>query len=111
MYDDVLIAVAIISMVVYIAIGCVFGAICRKIIEDKGYSSQENHGFAWGFGLGVIGFIVCSTKPDMNNTPNMNGSVGGNATDALLKLSKLLEMGAITQEEFDEQKEKLMKVM
>ncbi len=42
--------------------------------------------------------------------PNINvqNSVTGSSADEILKLKQLLDMGAITQEEFDEQKKKIL---
>lgn len=39
---------------------CIFGAITKRINENKGYDG----GFAWGFWLGVIGIIVVACRPE-----------------------------------------------
>ena len=54
------IGTAIISLIVTIGIRCVLGAIANSIASKKGY----DHGFAWGFWLGVIGIIVCAVRED-----------------------------------------------
>lgn len=49
-----------------IVISVIFGVVCRKICENKGYYGAENHGFLWGFFLGWIGLIVCVCKQNRN---------------------------------------------
>lgn len=44
--------------------GLICGAIGRIIVSSKGYDDSDNHGFAWGFWLGLIGLIVCACKPE-----------------------------------------------
>lgn len=65
----------------YLINGIIWGVICRAIVNSKGYSSDENHGFAWGFFLGLIGLIVCLGKPNimlLNMRQNNNVSSGLN---------------------------------
>ena len=40
----------------------VWGFLGRKMVRDKGYPDNMNHGFAWGFWLGIIGIIVVACK-------------------------------------------------
>lgn len=84
-----------------VIISVIFGFISRAVVKSKGYSTKENHGFAWGFWLTWIGLIVCACKANKN-------TLSGNS-DELLKYHKLLESGAITQEEYDKQKQRLLK--
>ena len=65
------ITIAIITCVVSLIIAFVLGFVCRSIVRGKGYPDTMNHGFAWGFWLGLIGLIVCAVKPVYN--PNGNG--------------------------------------
>jgi hypothetical protein len=51
----------IISLVITIIVGCLWGAATYTINENKGY---YNNGFWWGFWLGLIGVIVVLCKPD-----------------------------------------------
>ena len=51
----------IISLVITIIVGCLWGAATYTINENKGY---YNNGFWWGFWLGLIGLIVVLCKPD-----------------------------------------------
>ena len=53
-----------ITIITAIIIGLVCGFICRFILSGKGYEGSDNHGFAWGFWLGIIGLIVCAAKPN-----------------------------------------------
>lgn len=53
----------IFSIITSIVIRIIIGAICRAIVRSKRYPNFENHGFAWGFWLGLIGLIVCVCKP------------------------------------------------
>ena len=52
----------IISLVVYLAQGLIFGLAAQQIAEGKGYST----GFAWGFWLGLIGLLVVLFKPNIS---------------------------------------------
>ena len=54
--------IIIIVVVVYIILQIIFGLISRAIVKEKCYPDNENHGFAWGFWLGVIGLIICLCK-------------------------------------------------
>ncbi len=58
--------ILIIAAVVGIVVAFVMGFVCRTIVRGKGYPDELNHGFAWGFWLGVIGLIVCAVKPNYN---------------------------------------------
>ncbi len=83
-----------------VIISVIFAFICRAVVKSKGYTSKENHGFAWGFWLTWIGLIVCACKVNKNISNNSN---------ELLKYHQLLEKGAITQEEYDKQKQRLLR--
>lgn len=54
--------IIIIVVAVYIILQIIFGLISRAIVKEKCYPDNENHGFAWGFWLGVIGLIICLCK-------------------------------------------------
>ncbi len=84
-----------------VILSIIFGFISRMVVKSKGYTSKENHGFAWGFWLTWIGLIVCACKAN-KNAANSN-------SDELLKYHQLLENGAITQEEYEKQKQRLLK--
>ncbi len=50
------------SLVFQIGICVALGFLGRKIVRDKGYPDNMNHGFAWCFWLGLIGLIVVALK-------------------------------------------------
>lgn len=52
----------VISLVIYVVQGLIFGFAAQHIAESKGYST----GFAWGFWLGLIGLVVVLAKPNIN---------------------------------------------
>lgn len=45
--------------------GIIWEIICYFLVKSKWYEKSENHGFAWGFWLGLIGLIVCCIKPNV----------------------------------------------
>lgn len=60
----------------YFLTDIIWGAICRSIVASKNYPPEENHGFAWGFFLGLIGLIVCACKPNYFQTYNGMNAMG-----------------------------------
>ena len=57
-----------------LSVGVVFGLVCRTVLRNKGYPPQLNHGFLWGFFLGLIGLVVCLLKqPYFDGQSNMYG--------------------------------------
>ena len=54
----------IIKIVVALVIMLICGGIAKSIVDSKGYPEDENHGFAWGFWLTILGIIICSLKSD-----------------------------------------------
>ena len=58
-----------------ISVRIALGLVCRAVLRDKGYPPQLNHGFLWGFFLGLIGLVVCMIKqPFFNGQGNMYGN-------------------------------------
>lgn len=80
----------------------IFGAVSKNIAAAKGLQN----GFQWGWWLGIIGFIVVCATPSKVQS---NTSSSSDKFDNLEKLQKLKESGAITQEEFEKEKEKLLR--
>ena len=68
--DKQLTVVYIVAAVVGIVLAIVLGFVCRSIVKGKGYPDQMNHGFAWGFWLGLIGLIVCACKVPYSQNNN-----------------------------------------
>ena len=54
----------------------VFGFVCRYIMKGKGYQSLAGW-FCCGFFLGLIGIIICVTRPDMSRPPFPYGNPYG----------------------------------
>ncbi len=64
---------SVFKIVAFIIIRIIIGAICKSIVSSKRYPDSENHGFAWGFWLGIIGLIVCACKSNYRSS-NRNSS-------------------------------------
>ncbi|MBQ7186830.1 MAG: hypothetical protein IJR91_04280 [Ruminococcus sp.] len=64
-----LMIIGIVACVVSVIAAIVLGFVGRFIVKGKGYPDQMNHGFAWGFWLGIIGLIVCACKQPYNAQP------------------------------------------
>jgi len=78
-----------------------------KIADSLGDAAKNNGGAGTGLGLGA-GIGMGMGLPNMiqqSMTPQSNESV----SDKLKKLKELLDMGALTQQEFDEKKKELLK--
>lgn len=84
-----------------IIIRYIWGAICRKVAEDKGYSGSS--WFWWGFFFALIALIVLITKP--NQAPV---SKEDNIIKFLQNYKELLDRGIITPEEFEAKKAALL---
>lgn len=78
-----------------LAVCLIFGFVGRAIVKSKGYE-YDNHGFAWGFWLGIIGVIVCAGKPTSWKYK------------AFEQLKIDLHLGRITNEEYDKGKNKIL---
>jgi|GEM_PF-2250213 uncharacterized membrane protein len=55
----------ILALGLYLVFGCVFGYVCTKLAERKGYSKAGF--FALGFFLTVVGFIIAALMPERQN--------------------------------------------
>lgn len=91
-----------ISVLILFAI--LWACIADGIGEKKGIKS----GFYWGFFLSIIGVIIVCILPNENNKSNENLNRSQSA-DTLKKYKELLDMGAITQEDFECMKLELLK--
>ena len=74
-FETVSIGIIVSMLFIPLCAGIVCGIACRSIVKSKGYPDQLNHGFLWGFFLGIIGIIVCVCKPyyGMNGGPYYGG--------------------------------------
>lgn len=85
---------------IYSIIGVFFGLIAGSLNENKGCSYWT--GFWCGFLLGLIGILIVAVQKDKTEVSSYN------PTEALEKLQKLKESGAISEQEFKESKEKIL---
>ena len=100
-----LIAIATDSLFLLIAGG--FGILWAYLSRYIGLKKGIYTGYVWGYFLGLIGFIVmCVLKGDDVEIQKENT---GNKYDDLEKLMKLKEQGAITEEEFIKEKNRILK--
>lgn len=96
-------------LIILCAIGSIWGVVTRNIIRNKGY--KENW-FWWGFLGGLIAVIVALSKPDISNKYVPVNTPTDEEFENLKKIKaykELLDVGAITQEEFEDRKNKLLK--
>lgn len=92
--------VMLVIPVILIGICCAWGFATRAIGKSKG----KDNCFWWGFFLGLIGLVIvlCITSKSATSSNNIDNY------EALEKLQKLKESGAITEEEFEESKKKIL---
>lgn len=95
----ILLTVAPLIIILYIGISCIWGIATKNIGESKGHQNC----FWWGFFLGIIGLIVVACLKDNTITSSNADNV-----EALDKLQKLKESGAISEAEFEESKKKIL---
>ena len=96
-------------IIFYVVYCIVFAYICRYIGLKKNIAS----GYVWGFLLGFIGLFVIGVLPNQNkehqNFTNTEENTSTNKYDDLERLQKLKQSGALTEEEFNAEKQKLLK--
>jgi len=93
------IIVLVFSILLYCIWCCIWGLATNSIGESKGYK----HCFWWGFFLGLLGLIVVACLSDNKLKNNSSENI-----EALDKLQKLKESGAISEQEFETSKKKLL---
>ena len=101
-----------------------FGIIAACIATNRGYGDESGKWFLVGLVLGLLGIVIAaclvprnsevSAPSSVNTIPKVNSN--GVATspeieniEKLKKYKELLDMGAITQEEFDLKKQEILK--
>lgn len=52
-------------LIVVIVYGVIWGYVCAKVVENKGYEVGNWH--IWGFVFGIFAFLVAATKPDISS--------------------------------------------
>lgn len=80
---------------------------CGILCEYLGNLKGQKGCFLYGFLLGVIGIIIVLCLK--NKSGEIEEQNKGNKYDALIKLQELKESGAITDIEFEVEKQKLLK--
>ena len=70
----------IVSLIVVIVWGVIWGFATNSVISNKGYDSNW---FWWGFFFGFIAFIVALTKPDVNYQKNQSQAYNYNSESPL----------------------------
>lgn len=85
--------------------GFIFGIATNVIGDKKGYDTC----FLWGFFLGIIGLIIILLRPN-KDTSNNNENLITSEADELAKFKKLLDEGAITEEEYQAKKKQILKL-
>lgn len=89
----------IMILVIYCFQGAIWGIATHCIGKSRGHQNC----FWWGFFLGLIGLIVVVCLKD-----NLMINTNSDNIEALDKLQKLKESGAISDQEFEESKRKIL---
>lgn len=95
----------IIAVCVFLVQGLIFGFITRAIADSKGYDG----GFWWGFFLGLIGLIVVAVRPAMTKVESDISNTAASYTQALERLASMRDQGILTEDEFKEKKQEILK--
>lgn len=92
--------------ILVIFFGVIFGVICMSVGENR--EIGKTAGFWLGFFLGLIGLIIvlCSSRVDQR--PYLPHHFGDPVPDQLKKYKDLLDSGAITEHEYNIQKNRLL---
>ena len=81
----------------------VFGVACNEIGDSKGIYC----GFVLGWFLGIIGLAIVAALPNKKNITT-NTNIEADKYDKLEKLQKLKNSGAVTEEEYEIEKAKIL---
>lgn len=112
------IAVCVIALIIAAGLGFIPASIAKK----KGYDKYALWWF-YGWMLFIVAIIHAACLPDktVQTIPIQSASqaipatpvsnIGQNAADELRKYKELLDIGALTQEEFDAKKAQLLKFL
>lgn len=109
------VTIALIYIIVGLAWCFGFGFATYEAIKKRGYNkSTAQSWFFVGFFFGIIGLLLTVTKPDLTAQKMYSENLQTNNTepkskaDELKKFKELLDSGAITEEEYNQQKKKLL---
>jgi uncharacterized membrane protein len=103
-YASLLLIYALIILIVSLFVCILCGKAAESMASQKGYENTRLY-FWLGFFFSVIGIIVAACLTDKNAIPNAPRT---SSADEIRKLKELLDMGAITQDEFDMKKQELL---
>ena len=63
------------TIIIIAVIHIISGNISKAVVKSKNYPDSINHGFAWGFFLGILGLIICLFKtPIPKRRPSTSSS-------------------------------------
>ncbi|MBR2785281.1 MAG: SHOCT domain-containing protein [Clostridia bacterium] len=83
----------------------IFSFACLAIAKSKGIEG----GYFWGWFLGILGLIVVCVMPSKKTKRVIvENSTKSDKYDELEKLNNLKTKGIITEEEFEEEKKKIL---
>ena len=91
--------------VVTVAIWIGMGVLCEYLGGKKG----RKNCFWWGFFLGLIGVVVVCCLSDQSEGQESGAKTNTDKYEGLQKLQQLKESGAITDVEFEIEKQKILK--
>lgn len=104
-------AILLAAFMPYIICTCVLNAILgfvtKSISESKGYEG----GFWWGFLLGILGIIVVAvrpTQPDESTIMHEQSGTMANYVATLEQLARLKDQGILSEEEYNQKKQKIL---
>lgn len=107
-YESFLTAYAIAIIIVAIIVGIICANVSQSIAKQKGYEDSKTY-FWLGLLLGIIGVVIAACLTDKTAAKNAAQNVAKvNAPNELLTYKELLDMGAITQDEFEMKKREIL---
>ncbi|WP_421876397.1 SHOCT domain-containing protein [Pacificispira sp.] len=105
------------ALLIYLAFGIIFALLCASMAKSRNRSIG-----LWtvlGFFLGLFAVLIlaiigkdknapAAADPASAGTPALQPAKSSSNLDEIAKLKKLLDDGVLTQDEFDEQKRRLL---
>lgn len=89
-------------------VAMIYSLIWAYLSRYIGLKKNIYSGYVWGYFLGIIGFIViCALPGEREIVNNVNNQSLPNIEE-IKKYKELLDMGAITEEEYNDKKKKLL---
>ncbi len=86
----------------------IYGLIWAYLSRYIGLKKNIYSGYIWGYFLGIIGFIVICALPGEKEIVNESTQLLSNI-EQIKKYKELLDIGAITEEEYNDKKKELLK--